>query len=88
MIEHVVYVLCAATALLCAIFLFRQWRRTGVPLILWAGIAFAFFTLNNLALIVDFTLLPEKNLTYIRQGLNLAGAMSLIIGILRNHRHA
>jgi hypothetical protein len=86
--ESTVYVLCAITAGLCSLLLLRQWRRTRLPLIFWAGIAFLCFTANNVVLFIDLSLVPDRDLSYLRQALALAGAMCLTVGIIRSSRHA
>jgi hypothetical protein len=49
----VVYLLCAATCLLCAILLFRGHARTGVRLLFWSGLCFVGLMLDNLMLYID-----------------------------------
>ena len=46
MIASVVYVLCALTALACAVLLFRGYRASGARLLLWSAVCFAGLTLN------------------------------------------
>jgi hypothetical protein len=56
----VVYLLCAATCLLCAILLFRGYARTGVRLLFWSGLCFLGLMLNNGMLYVDNIVLPKR----------------------------
>lgn len=49
----VVYLLCALTSAAVAFLLLRGWRRTGASLLLWSGLCFVGFFLNNLLLVVD-----------------------------------
>jgi hypothetical protein len=86
--EPIVYILCAVTAGLCSGLLLRQWWRTRLPLILWAGVSFLFFTANNVVLFIDLVLVPDLDFTYLRQGLTLVGALCLTFGIIRSTRHA
>lgn len=52
-IALVVYVLCALTSAAVAFLLLRGWKRSGAPLLLWSGLCFVGFFLNNLLLVVD-----------------------------------
>jgi hypothetical protein len=56
----VVYLLCAATCLLCAILLFRGHARTGVRLLFWSGLCFAGLMLENGLLYLDDVVLPNQ----------------------------
>jgi hypothetical protein len=56
----VVYLLCAATCLLCAILLFRGYARTGVRLLFWSGLCFVGLMLENGMLYLDDVVLPNQ----------------------------
>jgi hypothetical protein len=76
-----IYLLCAATSLACAILLFRGYRRTAVRLLLWSGLCFAGFFINNVVLIVDLRILPEQDLSVLRALPLLAGISCLLYGL-------
>jgi hypothetical protein len=80
------YLLCAATALACAILLFRAYNRTGVRLLLWSGLCFAFLTANNSLLIVDLVLLPGVDLFVLRNLAALTGLSMLLYGLIWESR--
>lgn len=61
-----IYVLCALTSLLCAVLLYRGYRRTRVRLLLWSTFCFVFLVLNNVMLIVDLLLVPTVDLNILR----------------------
>ena len=63
----VVYLLCFATSLACAVLLMRGHRRTGSRLLLWAGLGFCALTLNNLLLVADMVLWRSMDLWAARQ---------------------
>jgi len=48
-----VFILCAATCLLCAIMLFRGYARTHVRLLFWSGLCFVGLMVDNLMLYAD-----------------------------------
>lgn len=56
----VVYLLCAATCLLCAILLFRGYARSGVRLLFWSGLCFVGLMLENGVLYVDDVIFPNR----------------------------
>jgi hypothetical protein len=78
----VVYVLCALTSFLCAMLLLRGYRRTGARLLLWSGLCFACFAINNLLLIVDVRVLPNQDLSVIRSLPSLLGIALLLYGLV------
>ena len=79
--EHVVYLLCAATALACAVLLLRAFRRTGVQLLLWCGVFFVAQTCENVLLFIDRTTGPDLDLSLWRTVPALTGAVLLIAGL-------
>jgi hypothetical protein len=81
-VAALVYALCAATAGACAVLLLRGYRRSGARLLLWAALCFAFFTLNNLLVIVDLWLLPDVNLFLARTFAGLIGVSLLLYGLV------
>lgn len=77
-----IYVLCAVTSLACAVLLLRGFRRSGARLLLWSGLCFACFTLNNLLLIVDVRIVPDADLSGVRTLPALVGIALLIYGLI------
>ncbi|CAN5755243.1 hypothetical protein BH24GEM1_BH24GEM1_16710 [soil metagenome] len=78
-----VYVLCALTSLACAILLLGGYRRRGVRLLLWSGLAFVGFTLGNVMLVVDLVVIgPRMDLAIWRSLPVLAGLGVLIYGMV------
>lgn len=78
----VVYVLCAVTSLACAIFLLRGYRRTSVRLLLWSGLCFVGFFLNNALLVVDVRVVPSQDLSLVRSLPLLIGVAVLLYGLI------
>ena len=77
-----VYVLCAATSLACAVLLLRSYREQRVALLLWSGLCFVGFTLGNVALILDRVVLPSSDLWLLRSLPVLAGLGVLVYGLI------
>ena len=71
-----VYVLCAILSVLCAVLLFRGYRRNRSRLLLWSCLAFAMLAINNLILFTDLILLPGVDI----HGVLLRNAMGAIAG--------
>jgi hypothetical protein len=80
--HHVVYALCFAGALLCAVLLFRSYRKTRAPLLWWSGVCFSLLALNNLILVVDLSLLPTLDLLPFRRLSALGAACAMLFGII------
>ena len=80
----VVYILCLLTSAACAWLLGRSYRRSGVRLLLWSSICFAFLAANNLVLVLDLVVwpAPEVDLRLPRLLLALAAILSLIWGFV------
>lgn len=80
----VVYILCLLTSAACAWLLGRSYRRSGVRLLLWSSICFAFLAANNLVLVLDLVVwpAPEVDLRLPRLLLALAAVVSLIWGFV------
>ena len=77
-----VYILCAATSLLCAVLLFRAYRANGLALLFWSGLCFAFLTLNNVVLVADRLLFADVDLSLLRLLPALAGMIVLLYGLV------
>lgn len=79
---RVVYLLCALTSLSVAFLLLRGYVRTRARLLLWSGLCFAFFFLNNVLLIVDVEVVPAVDLSVWRSIPLLIGLGLLIYGLV------
>ena len=77
-----IYTLCALTSLACAALLLRGYARSRSGLLLWSGLCFACFTLNNLLLIVDVRIGPDTDLSGIRTLPSIIGIALLIYGLV------
>jgi hypothetical protein len=77
-----VYLLCLVTCAVCAILLVRSWLRTRTRLLLWTAISFVALAVNNLFLFTDTTLLPDVDLSALRQISALVAVAILIFGLI------
>lgn len=77
-----IYGLCLAASISCAVLLGGAYRRNRVRLLLWTAASFCFFALNNLALVVDMLVLPDVDLWIWRQAAAGAGLGVLLFGFV------
>jgi hypothetical protein len=77
-----VYVMCLITSLACAALLWRAFRRTGAPLLLWSAMSFALLALNNALVVADVIFFPATDLILWRHLAALAAVGVLIYGFI------
>ena len=77
-----IYGLCAGVALLCAWLLLAAWRRQRHRLLLWSGLCFVGFTLNNVLLILDKLVLPDIDLSLWRISVAVISISILLYGLV------
>ena len=80
---EVVYLLCVATSLFCAVLLFRGHRRNPSSLLFWSAICFLGFALNNAILFIDVAVLQDTRLSVLRLVPALVGVGALLFGLVR-----
>jgi hypothetical protein len=78
----VVYILCALTSLTCATLLLRSYARNRARLLLWSGLCFSGFALNNILLFIDVNVWPDAGLSIFRTLPALAGLLFLLYGLI------
>lgn len=76
--EGALYLLCAATALICSLLLLRSYPRGRVRILLWCGLFFLSLALENAALFIDRVLVPEIDLSAVRNSIALVGTALLL----------
>jgi hypothetical protein len=77
-----VFILCAATCLLCAIMLFRGYARTGVRLLFWSGLCFTGLMIDNIMVYVDVIIVPDISLVIWRKIPGLVAILLLLYGLV------
>ena len=79
---ELVYVLCAATSIACAVLLLRGYARSRTRLLFWSGLCFAGLALNNVALFIDLVVIPSADLSLVRSGTALIAMLVLLFGLV------
>ena len=79
---EVVYLLCAATSVACAVLLLRGYGRTRTPLLLWSGLCFVGLGLNNVVLAIVLMVIPDTDLSIWRLVPAAAGILLLLYGLV------
>lgn len=82
MTASIAYLLCAATSIACAVLLFRGYRRSQVPLLLWSSLCFAGLAIDNSLLFVDRVILPDEGVLALRRVFSLLGVVVLLYGLI------
>ncbi|MCC6808051.1 MAG: hypothetical protein IT381_11555 [Deltaproteobacteria bacterium] len=82
----IVYVLCAATSIGCAILLYGSYRRNRTPLLLASSTCFAGLALNNGLLVVDLILVPNIDFSLVRAATGFLSVAVLLIALIRGGR--
>ncbi len=77
-----VYTLCFMTSAVCTFLLSRGYARNGLRLLLWSAICFGFLAANNLMVIIDLIVVPDTDLTLIRNAFSLGGVSVLLFGFV------
>jgi hypothetical protein len=86
MFGPLIYLLCALTALLCAVLLLRAYARSRYRLLLWSGLCFAGLTANNILLVLDKVVLPDIDFSLARSMAALLAMAVLIYGLIFDER--
>jgi hypothetical protein len=78
----IIYILCASLCWLCAALLLRAYARQKARLLFWSGAGFCVFGVSNILLVVDLVVIPESDLSLIRNGITLLGIGLLLRGLI------
>ena len=78
----ILYVMCAATALACALLMWRSYRATRHRLLFWCCLCFSGMFLSNVLLIIDRLIVPETDLLTVRLGASLVALLPLLYGLI------
>lgn len=82
----VVYVVCAATSILCAGLLIRSYVAGRVRLLLWSALCFVGLAVNNILLVVDEKVVPDIDLQLLRDASGVAAVGILLFGLIWESR--
>ncbi len=83
---ELVYLLCAATSVLCAALLWNGYRASRTRLLFWSSVGFAGLALNNVLLFVDLVMIPSMDLTLLRTSVAAAAMLVLCLGLVWESR--
>jgi hypothetical protein len=79
---ELVYLLCAATSLFCAVLCFRGAREQRSRLLLLSTICFLGLTVNSVVLFIDLAVLPEVDLRLVRTGAAFGSVLVFLLGLI------
>lgn len=80
--DKVIFSLCALTAAGCATLLLSGYLRTRFRLLLWSGLCFVGFTVNNVLLVLDRLVLTTVDLSTVRLVTALVSVLLLLAGLI------
>lgn len=81
-----VYALCAVTSVVCAVLLVRSYLGSRMRLLLWSALCFVGLAVNNVLLVVDRSILPDVDLSLLREASGLAAVSVLLFGLIWESR--
>jgi len=81
-IADAIYLLCAATSLLTAWLLLRQYRARRTRLLLWSSAAFIGLATNNVLVFVDYSLWTDVDLSLPRSLSGVVAMLLLVYGLI------
>jgi len=83
-IPQLVYLLCAATSLMCTTLLARRYKQTRLSLLFWSSLAFLAFAISNILLFIDLVIVgPAVDLSFWRTIPTLVGVVLMLYGLIR-----
>jgi len=82
MIERIIYLLCALTSLTAAVLLLRAYAARRARLLLWSGLCFVCFFVNNVLLYLDTEVFTALDLSLIRVVPVVIGLALLLYGLI------
>lgn len=82
MFANVIYLLCAATSIICALLLLRGYRQSRARLLFWSAICFFGLALNNVLLVIDLGVVLALDLSVWRTVPAVLGAGALLYGLV------
>jgi hypothetical protein len=77
-----VYILCFVTSASCAVLLARGYARSQARLLLWSAICFVLLAANNLLVVIDLLILPQRTFQVERLAVMLAAVAVLLAGFI------
>lgn len=81
-----VYLLCAATSIVCGVLLLRGYQISKTQLLFWASLCFLGLAINNVMLFIDLIILPGVDLFWWRTLPAIGGMTILLYGLISESR--
>lgn len=78
----VIYLLCMATSITCAVLLARTYMRTRSRLLLWTALSFGLLAANNLLLVLDLLVLTQIDFQPLRALTFISALLVLLYGFI------
>jgi hypothetical protein len=85
-VAETVYLLCAATSIVCGVLLLRGYHLSKTDLLFWASLCFLGLAINNVILFVDLIILPGVDLFWWRTLPAIGGMVILLYGLISECR--
>lgn len=82
MTAAIVYFLCAATSLLCAVLLWRGYATSRSKVLFWSGVCFGGLVVSNAVLVLDKLVYTEIDLWPWRLWITLISLCALLFGLI------
>jgi hypothetical protein len=79
---ELVYILCAATSIACALLLLRGYFRSRTRFLMWSSCCFIGLALNNALLFFDKVVFKQVDLSVYRTGAAVVGLALLLYGLI------
>jgi hypothetical protein len=83
---ELVYILCAATSLFCAVLLFRSYRASRSRLLLLSTVCFFGLAINSIMLVLDLIVLTDVDLRLARTLLAYVTILVFLLGLIWESR--
>lgn len=77
-----VYILCSVTSIVCAGLLIRGYRASQARLLFWSSLCFIGLAINNVLLVVDLVLVPQIDLSPVRNLSALVAVGTMLFGLI------
>ena len=81
-----VYLLCAATSIVCGVLLLGGYQASKTRLLFWASLCFLGLAINNVMLFIDLIILPNVDLFWWRTIPAIGGMAILLYGLITESR--
>jgi hypothetical protein len=85
-VAETVYLLCAATSIVCGVLLLRGYHVSKTQLLFWASLCFLGLAINNVMLLIDLIILPAVDLFWWRTLPAIGGMAILLCGLIWQSR--